>query len=32
VTLLYALINVVVLLGMRWIERRTHVPGFVGGR
>jgi glutamate/aspartate transport system permease protein len=32
VTLLYALINVVVMLAMRWIESRVRVPGFVGGR
>ena len=27
VTLLYVLINVTVMLGMRWLERRTRVPG-----
>jgi glutamate/aspartate transport system permease protein len=32
VTLLYALINIVVMLAMRWIEGRVRVPGFVGCR
>jgi glutamate/aspartate transport system permease protein len=32
VTLLYVLINVIVMVGMRWIEARTRVPGVVGGR
>ena len=32
VTLLYALINVVVMLAMRWVEATTRFPGFVGGR
>lgn len=30
VTLLYVLVNVCVMLGMRWLERRTRVPGYVG--
>ena len=29
-TILYLLINAVVLLGMRWVEARVAVPGFVG--
>ncbi len=32
VTLLYLLINVVVMLFMRWIENRTRVPGYIGGK
>jgi glutamate/aspartate transport system permease protein len=32
VTVLYALINIVVMLLMRWVERRTRVPGFIGGK
>ncbi len=32
VTLLYMLINVTVMLGMRWLERRTRVPGYIGGK
>ena len=32
VTLLYVLINVTVMLGMRWLERRTRVPGYIGGK
>ncbi|WP_454762863.1 amino acid ABC transporter permease [Cupriavidus campinensis] len=32
VTLMYALINVTVMLIMRWVERRTRVPGFIGGK
>jgi glutamate/aspartate transport system permease protein len=31
VTLLYALINVVLMVIMRWVEKRTRVPGFIGG-
>lgn len=30
VTVLYALINFTVMLLMRWVERRTRVPGFIG--
>lgn len=32
VTLLYMLINVTVMFGMRWLERRTRVPGYIGGK
>lgn len=31
VTLLYVLINAAVMLGMRWLERRTRLPGALGG-
>jgi glutamate/aspartate transport system permease protein len=29
-TLIYVVINVVVVAGMRWLERRVAVPGFIG--
>ena len=29
-TVIYIVINIVVTLGMRWIERRAAVPGFIG--
>ncbi len=29
-TIIYILINVVVVNGMRWLERRVAVPGFIG--
>lgn len=32
VTLLYVLINVVVMFAMRLLERRTRVPGYIGGK
>lgn len=32
VTLLYVLINVVVMLLMRLVEQRTRVPGYIGGK
>ncbi len=32
VTLLYMLINVVVMFAMRWVENHTRVPGFIGGK
>jgi glutamate/aspartate transport system permease protein len=32
VTLLYLMINVVVMLLMRWVEGRTRVPGFIGSK
>lgn len=32
VTLMYALINVTVMLFMRWVEARTRVPGFIGSK
>jgi glutamate/aspartate transport system permease protein len=30
VTVLYLLINVAVMVSMRWVEGRTRVPGFIG--
>jgi glutamate/aspartate transport system permease protein len=32
VTLMYLMINVVVMLFMRWVEGRTRVPGYIGGK
>lgn len=32
VTLLYLVINVTVMFFMRWIEGRTRVPGYIGGK
>jgi glutamate/aspartate transport system permease protein len=32
VTVLYMLINVVVMTGMRWVEKRVRVPGYIGGK
>jgi glutamate/aspartate transport system permease protein len=32
VTLLYVVINVIVMLAMRWVEGRTRVPGFIGSK
>lgn len=32
VTLLYVLINAVVMLLMRWIENRTRIPGYIGSK
>jgi glutamate/aspartate transport system permease protein len=32
VTLLYVVINVVVMLLMRWVEHRARVPGYIGSR
>ena len=29
-TVIYILINMVVTFGMRWLERHTAVPGFIG--
>src|SRR6476620_11956794 len=29
-TLIYIIINIVVVSGMRWLERRVAVPGFIG--
>jgi glutamate/aspartate transport system permease protein len=29
-TVLYILVNIVVVFGMRWLERRVSVPGFIG--
>ncbi len=32
VTLMYVLINVAVMFGMRWLEHRTRIPGTIGGK
>lgn len=32
VTLAYLIINVVVMFGMRWVEARVRVPGYLGGK
>jgi glutamate/aspartate transport system permease protein len=32
VTVLYMAINVVVMTGMRWVEGRVRVPGYIGGK
>ncbi len=32
VTVLYMVINVVVMFGMRWLEQRVRVPGYIGGK
>lgn len=32
VTVAYLLINVVVMFGMRWVEGRVRVPGYIGGK
>lgn len=32
VTALYLIINVVVMSGMRWVEAKTRVPGYIGGK
>lgn len=32
VTLAYLIINVVVMFGMRWLEARVRVPGYIGGK
>ncbi|MGE5385189.1 MAG: amino acid ABC transporter permease [Betaproteobacteria bacterium] len=32
VTVLYVLINLVVMAGMRWVEKRARLPGYIGGR
>jgi glutamate/aspartate transport system permease protein len=29
-TVIYLIINIVVTFGMRWVERRAAVPGFIG--
>lgn len=31
-TLLYLAVNIVVAFGMRWLERRIAVPGYIGGQ
>ena len=32
VTLAYLIINVVVMFGMRWVEARVRIPGYIGGK
>ena len=32
VTVIYVLLNLTILAGMRWVEGRLRVPGYVGGR
>ena len=32
VTVAYLIINVVVMFGMRWVEARVRVPGYIGGK
>jgi glutamate/aspartate transport system permease protein len=32
VTLLYVIINVVVMIIMRWVEGRTRIPGYIGSK
>jgi len=32
VTLLYCLLNVAIMMLMRWIERRVRVPGYIGSK
>lgn len=32
VTLLYCVLNVVIMMLMRWIEKRTRVPGYIGSK
>jgi glutamate/aspartate transport system permease protein len=32
VTLLYVLINLLVMAGMRWLESKTRVPGYIGSK
>jgi hypothetical protein len=29
---IYLLTNLVVVIGMRWLERRVRVPGLIGGQ
>jgi glutamate/aspartate transport system permease protein len=29
-TIIYLLVNIVVVFGMRWLERKVRVPGFIG--
>jgi len=31
-TVIYLLTNLVVVIGMRWVERRVRVPGLIGGQ
>jgi glutamate/aspartate transport system permease protein len=32
ITVLYMLINIVVMSGMRWVEQRVRVPGYIGSK
>ena len=32
VTLAYVLINMVVMQLMRWVEAKTRLPGYIGGK
>jgi glutamate/aspartate transport system permease protein len=32
ITVLYMVINVVVMTGMRWLEQRVRVPGYIGSK
>lgn len=32
VTVLYMVINVTVMTAMRWVEQKTRVPGYIGGK
>lgn len=32
VTVLYVIINIVVMMAMRWVEHRTRVPGLIGSK
>ncbi|MEO8838613.1 MAG: amino acid ABC transporter permease [Herbaspirillum sp.] len=32
VTLMYLLINVIVMVLMQWVERRSNLPGYIGGK
>jgi glutamate/aspartate transport system permease protein len=32
VTLAYALINVIVMFFMRWVDQKTRLPGYIGGK
>ena len=32
VTLMYMVINIVVMGAMRWVERKAQVPGYIGGK
>ena len=32
VTVLYMAINIVVIGAMRWVEQKTRVPGYIGGK
>ena len=32
ITVLYMLINIIVMTGMRWVEQRVRVPGYIGGK